>query len=343
MSVYPGTSGLLQWHGRTMQDAEGGRQLISSASGVTFRFTGDKCVVWLKNDAPDDNYNYISIVLDGIHQERRAIHFDTLTPFEIKVAKQSPYHNVDLYKETEAVNGRIVVSRIETDSLLATTGLKRKKIEFIGNSITVGMASDTSLIPCMHGTWYDQHNAYDAYGPRAARALDLDYMVSGVSGIGIYRNWNTDGPTMGSVYEQSYMDGNPAGPQWDFKQFTPDILTICLGTNDLSRGDGVTPRLPFDSIQFINAYVLFLEKINALYPDALIVLLNSPVTGGDNEILNACLQAVKEKAEKTINQIKPVSVFTFKIFEGTGCDGHPDVEQHRMMAEELIPVIRKLL
>jgi lysophospholipase L1-like esterase len=344
MTQYAPDSELIHWYGRIVHDTSVNRQLISSASGMRFRFAGDKCTIWLKNEDLASNYNYISIVLDSIHQQRMAIHDDTFIPLEIKSLKIAPFHEVEVYKETEAVLGRIVIKRIEADSLLAFTEDKRKKIEFIGNSITVGMSDDPSLVPCDKGKWFDQHNAYGAYGPRTARALNLDYMISGVSGIGIYRNWNTDSPTMGAVYDQAIMSANPNELQWDFRLFTPDIVTICLGTNDMSVGDGVTPRLPFDSTKFINAYVAFILKINTHYPDAKILLLNTPLVGYKNtELLNVCLESVKAKAEASIPKLKSLSVFAFSMFDGKGCGGHPDLEQHKRMAEELIPVIKNML
>ncbi len=334
----------IHWFGRIVQDGSGNRQLISSASGMRFRYGGDKCTILLKNEVPQGNYNYISVVLDGIHQQRMAIHADTFIPLEIKSLKSAPFHEVEVYKETEAALGRVVIKSIEADSLIAFTEDKRKEIEFIGNSITVGMSDDPSLVPCDKGTWFDQHNAYDTYGPRTARALNLDYMINGVSGIGIYRNWNTSGPTIGAVYDQANMSANPSELQWDFRLFTPDIVTICLGTNDLSPGDGVTPRLPFDSTKFITAYVTFIQKINSHYPNAKVILLNTPLVGyKDTEMLTTCLQSVKAKAETSIPKLKSVSVFTFSMFDGKGCGGHPDLEQHKRMADELIPVIKKLL
>ncbi|MGB3080785.1 MAG: GDSL-type esterase/lipase family protein [Saprospiraceae bacterium] len=344
MTQYGPDSDRIHWYGRIVQDNSGNRVLVSSASGLKFRFGGDKCTIRLKNEVPAGNYNYFSIVLDGIHQQRIAIHADTFIPLEIKSLKSAPFHEVELYKETEALIGRIVINKIEADSLIAYSEDRRKKIEFIGNSITVGMSDDPSLVPCDKGTWFDQHNAYDTYGPRTARALDLEYMISGVSGIGIYRNWNTDGPTIGSVYDQANMSANSNELQWDFRQFSPDIVTICLGTNDMSAGDGVTPRLPFDSTRFINAYVAFIQKINTHYPDAKVLLLNTPlVSYANTEILNLCLQSVKAKAEASIPKLKSVSVFTFTMMEGKGCGGHPDLEQHKRMADELIPVIKKML
>ncbi|MBK8391465.1 MAG: hypothetical protein IPL23_20155 [Saprospiraceae bacterium] len=56
----------------------------------------------------------------------------------------------------------------------------------------VNAAADTSEYPCNSGFYHDQHNAYMAYGPRTARALGLDFVLSSVSGIGIYRTWNME-------------------------------------------------------------------------------------------------------------------------------------------------------
>ena len=53
---------------------------------------------------------------------------------------------------------------------------------------------------------------------------------------------------------------------WDFVAYSPTIVSIALGTNDFSRGDGKRERLPFDSTTFVNAYVRFVNTVKAKYP-----------------------------------------------------------------------------
>jgi lysophospholipase L1-like esterase len=54
-----------------------------------------------------------------------------------------------------------------------------------------------------------------------------------------------DGPSMPQVYENiDFQINNPL--KWDFKTYTPSIVSIALGTNDLSNGDGKSPRKSFD-------------------------------------------------------------------------------------------------
>lgn len=277
----------------------------------------------------------MSLVIDGVHHPRTIIRSDTFSAIDIVPVDRRDIHDVALYKETEPVNGSIIISAVEADSLGAPQTSNRKKIEFIGNSITVGMSSDESMIKCNEGTWYDQHNAYDAYGPRVARALDMDYMVNGFSGIGIYRSTRDEYPVMKDIYESAFLGPDPSSPRWDFSMFTPEYVSICLGTNDFSEGGGMTPRAPFDPEKFIPAYIDFLKMVHGHYPTAHIIITNTPMLPPRlNEILTHCLEEIKLKAEA--EGIKPVSIFSFRKMYSSGCGGHPSVDEQGKMAEEFV-------
>lgn len=333
----------LIWKGRTWHDTNGIGYLAGSASSLEFIYYGDQCRIWLQNAAPGADYNYISLVVDGVRQARSALRSDTLTPLEIIAGKPAPFHHVQLYKETEPANGLIVISGVEADSIGTIPAIKRKRIEFIGNSITVGMSADESLVPCDGGTWYDQNNAYDAFGPVVARTLDMDYLVAGFSGIGVYRNTRSDSPVMDDIYGSALLSPDPQSPRWDFKRYVPDIISICLGTNDFSDGGGVTPRSPFDSTRFIPAYVAFLKKLHSTSPEAQIIITNTPMlSASDNTLLLACLDKIKASAEATIPGLKPVLIFSFSKMYNSGCYGHPSVVEHQMMAAEMEGVLRKV-
>lgn len=341
--LFPANDPRLIWQGRTWEDKTGYTYLIGSASSLKFSFAGDRCKIWMKNAAPEGEYNYISMVIDGEKQPRKAIRYDTLSPVDIIPAHHASTHVVELYKETEAANGAVMISAIEADSLEKMPTSNRKRIEFIGNSITVGMSADESSIACDVGTWFDQHNAYDAFGPRVARALDMEYMLSGFSGIGMYRNTRADSPVIRDIYPSAFLSPNPNSPRWDFARFTPDIVSICLGTNDFSDGDGIAPRPPFDPALFIPAYVDFIKTIHAYYPEARIIMTNTPMLDGQkNEILMDCLQQIKTEAEASFTRLKPMNIFSFSSVYTGGCLGHPSVEEHGKMAEEMIEFVRKV-
>jgi lysophospholipase L1-like esterase len=131
---------------------------------------------------------------------------------------------------------------------------------------------------------------------------------------------------------------------WDFKTYEPRIVSIALGTNDFSDGDGRAPRLPFDSTRFVNNYIGFISLVKSKYPKARIALLSSPMLNGKKrETLQHCLTVVKVKTDKNYPSGKPVALYFFKPMQARGCGGHPSVEDHAILAEELLPFYKKLL
>src|SRR5690606_8434733 len=99
------------------------------------------------------------------------------------------------------------------------------------NSITCGAAADPSEIPCGTGESHDQHNAYYSYGPMLSRTLGTNFILSSGSGVGNYRNWNSDGPELLLLYVQTDFSEFITRPL-DFEKYYPEIISIALGTND---------------------------------------------------------------------------------------------------------------
>ena len=315
--------------------------LISSAAHFGFSFTGKSCELFTYIKGAG-GHNYLQYELDGIYQKRIKITGDTVQAIPLS-AETEGTHTIEIYKVTEAQTGPIYIKKITGQNLHAIAPSKAPMIEFIGNSITCGAAADTSEVACGKGAYQDYHNAYYAYGPRVARALQLNYMLTSVSGIGMYRNWNSNGPSLPQVYEKTDLTFD-SSQQWNFSTYTPAILSIALGTNDMSRGDGVKKRLPFDSATFVSHYIQFVQLVKSKYPLAQIALLSSPLMHGDDrELLQHCLTAVKQSVDALYPSSKPVAVYFFEPMKAGGCNGHPSVADHGVMADELIPFFRKLL
>ncbi|MBS1664328.1 MAG: hypothetical protein JST68_25000 [Bacteroidetes bacterium] len=314
-------------------------ELVSSAAHFGFTFTGDRCEI--EAYATPWNHSYLQYELDGIYKGRIKVGGDTPTTISIK-ASAGGTHTVWVYKTTEATTGPVFITQITGEQLQALDQPSTPIIEFIGNSITCGALSDPSEIPCGSGIYIDQHNAYQAYGPRVARALKTEFILSSVSGIGMYRTWNQDGPSMPDVYDR--LDFHTDSIGWDHNRFTPLIVSVELGTNDLSLGDGLHPRPPFDSSIFIKQYTQFVQKIKIYYPAARIALLSSPVTeGNDRTLLENCLSSVKKVIDALHPSDPPVALHFFQPMKARGCNGHPSVEDHETMAKELIPFFKGLL
>jgi hypothetical protein len=287
------------------------------------------------------DHNYIQYELDGVYQKR--IRINKGAAQLIKFTAAEGRHHIWIYKATEAVTGPVYIENIKGSNIKGLIKNERVAIEFIGNSITCGAAADAAEIPCGAGVYHDQHNAYYAYGPRVARMLNVEYMLSSVSGIGIYRNWNSDGPVMPQVYDKTDLQES-SQRRWNFNTYHPKIITIALGTNDYSNGDGKKPRLPFDSARFVNNYIKFVETVQSKYPAAQIALLSSPMLNGERRNgLQNCLRAVKAAVDNLHPSSKPVALYFFKPMQARGCSGHPNVEDHAILAQELLPFFRELM
>jgi len=338
-STLPATA--LQPYGRTLLNKEQQLELISSAVHFGFSFEGTECQLFASLPNGQD-HNYLQYELDGVYQKRLKITGNSKEPITI-TAPGAGKHTIWIYKATEAHTGPIAIQKVTGNKIKPLPNPKAPLIEFIGNSITCGAAMDPSEVPCGTGQYHDQHNAYMAYGPRVARALKTNFVLSSVSGIGIYRNWNSTGPTMPQVYEKiDLQDKNPQ--RWNFATYSPKVVSIALGTNDFSTGDGKTERLPFDSASFVGNYVQFVKLVKSKYPQAQIALLSSPMINGKNRtLLQNCLTAVKQQTDAGYSTDKPVAVYFFQPMQARGCLGHPNVEDHALMAKELEPFFRKLI
>ena len=131
---------------------------------------------------------------------------------------------------------------------------------------------------------------------------------------------------------------------WDFSKTAPRVISIALGTNDISRGDGVTPRTAFDSAVFVKGYIDYVQMVKNIHPRARIALLSSPMLNGrDRELLQNCISVVKVEVDKRNPGAMPVALYFFKPMKARGCTGHPSVEDHAILAEELRPFFAGLM
>lgn len=338
-NILPATS--LQPYGRYLVSDRQNIELISSGVHFGFTFEGKQCQIFASISNTAD-HNYLQYELDGVYQKRIKVTGNSQIPIVLN-ASNTGNHTVWIYKATEAHTGAIIIQKIIGENIKALQKSNLPLIEFIGNSITCGAAADASEVPCGTGEYHDQHNAYLAYGPRVARALGTEFILSSVSGIGIYRNWNSDGPAMPQVYEKTdFQDYNTQ--RWNFDTYTPKIVSIALGTNDFSNGDGIKKRNPFDSSAFVSSYIKFVQLVKSKYPDAQVALLSSPMINGSHRLtFQNCLSAVKDRIDALYPSGKPVALYFFKPMQARGCGGHPSVEDHAILAEELIPFFKKML
>jgi lysophospholipase L1-like esterase len=317
-------------------------RLSNAGAYFQVRFKGTACELLLEDQNLYRRYhNYISVVVDGKYTGRIKVGKDQ-TQYPIASGLQDTIHSLLVCKASEAQIGYIEFLGMRCGELLPVETVPKRRIEFIGNSITCGTGMENVEVPCSTGDWYDQQNAYLTYGPLIAREFGADWLLSAVSGIGIVRNWNSDGPVMPDVYDHAYLD-TTSSPQWDARTFTPDLVSICLGTNDFSDGDGTYKRAPLDSAKFIQSYIRFVKHIRSRYPRAAICCLTSPILSPEkNARLTEYLTTVVRQL-KDVEHDGNIHLFAFSQRYNHGCTGHPDREEHKLIAAELSPFFKKVM
>jgi hypothetical protein len=291
---------------------------------ININFIGSECKIILNDEVLwGKNHNYLEIVLDG-----KAKRLQTkATTDTILVAKNlnENIHTLTIVKNTEANIGYLEFVGVICKKLAKPSPKPIRTIEYIGNSITCGTGSDASEIPCGKGVWQDQHNAYLSYGAIAARTLHAQYHLSSVSGIGLMRSCCNMNIVMPTVFNKISMRNDTI--IWDFNKYQPDVLTICLGQND-----GIQ-----DSASFCQNYIVFLKQLRLHYPKTTFICLTSPMA---DAALAAFMKKTLTAVVKKMHDQRTISYFFSKQYHN-GCDGHPDLNEHRLIAKELSDFIRK--
>ncbi|ULC60899.1 GDSL-type esterase/lipase family protein [Flaviramulus sp. BrNp1-15] len=337
MKIYNATDKLIKQTGRIEKLTDSTTALIGSAASLEFNTKGDSISLFIQSEFTPRNY--VVLTINDEYKGRYQIKGDTINKITLQLP-ENEFNKIGIHKATEAASGNIIVHKIEAKELVPLNEKSKISIEFIGDSITCGALADNSDIDCNEGEYLDQHNAYLAYGPLLARTLNTNYLLSSVSGMGMYRNWNDENveePIMPQVYNNLYLNKDESKPYKS--NFNPDIISICLGTNDMSDGDGVKERLPFNSKKYTNNYIKFVEMLYKKHPNVQVALLNSPMVSEQrNDTLVSCLKAVQNHFND-----KNIVLFQFEKLYVNGCNYHPSIEDHKLLAEQLTPFFNKLI
>jgi hypothetical protein len=176
------------------------------------------------------------------------------------------------------------------------------------------------------------------YASITAHRYNAAMMVVARSGIGVYRNYNDvvtgSRVTLPTFYGRTFIGKSPV---WDFSRFSPDIVCLNLGTNDISQG-------LYDLEKFKSAYVAFVKTLRSHYPKARIILLSGCMLRGKrlsaltNTLNSICLQ-FKMSGDSNIYRFD-FTPQTGKL--GYGADWHPSAAQQLLMANELSQYIESI-
>ncbi|PVH82283.1 carbohydrate esterase family 2 protein [Cadophora sp. DSE1049] len=310
-------------------------ELTWPSTGVAFTFTGTTASI---NVADVSGTSSVDLIIDG----NEPIVIPNVNGTSISTPTLSPgNHSVELRKRSETNFGTFRIIDVTTDGVLVPSTAPKRKIEIIGDSISVGYGLD-GVNPCTNTAFLEDNP--ETYGALAANALGADYSVVAWSGKGLYRNYMSTmpdtSPTMPVLYTR--YGANDADGSFTFPQnWVPDAVVINLGTNDFSYLGVRDPANPADMTA---ALVDLMEKINEHYPAAKIFLVSSPLlsdsypTAADAQ-KSTQLKVYQDAADQLPNVTTRIVDWPAQGSD-VGCDYHPNADTHAKGAVLLEDALR---
>ncbi|WHU01246.1 SGNH/GDSL hydrolase family protein [Sphingomonas sp. NIBR02145] len=284
------------------------------------RFRGTDVTV-----AFDTRTDFYRVLIDGKV-------FQTLTKperTELRVKGLKPgVHTVRLEKLTESQSGGGIFLGFFTSGTPMGAPALRNQIEFIGDSHSVGYGNTSPTRDCKSQQVHDTTDTSAAFGPVLAKRLGADYRVIAYSGYGIVRNYAGKFPGENLPYLYARAIPGEAGAAAPDKGWRPGVIVINLGTNDFSTPVHAGEAWADDAAlraDYRVKYIAFVRARQAAQPGARVLLM-----GAENFYADVAAVAAATGAT-------PVKV---PALEMTGCNWHPSLKDHRVMADLLAATLR---
>lgn len=302
--------------------------------GVSFAFRTDAPEVRVNLDGGNSDYNIW--VDNALQQVWRGAPDERSLTLQLGVGT----HRVAIEKRNDGHYGKALVSGVtlpKGGKLYPVTEQPTRRIEFIGDSYTVGYGAEGPGVACDSLREYE--NVHHSFAALTARALNAEAHYVAMSGKGVARNYGDDQKisalNLVDLYPRALASRDDV--LWDTRQWQPDTVVIKLGNNDFS-----TEPHP-DTAVFVSRLHGLIARVQKQYGDIPIVLFAD--TG-----LAAVVEHVTQAFETASPSIKDqLHLVVAKIPEGEaklpylGCDWHPNIEGHKLLAEPLIEKLSRVL
>ncbi|RYE36883.1 MAG: electron transporter RnfD [Sphingobacteriaceae bacterium] len=309
-------------------------ELSWPGASVKINFTGTGMGAVLKDQ---DTSNYYNVIIDG--KVTGKIHPDTSQKNYVLAENLSAgKHTLELFKRTEWDKGKTWFygfMPVKEASLLPASKLQKRKIEFYGNSITCGYATEDYKNDSSIGYF---ENNYVSYAAITARHFDAQYSCIAKSGIGVLVSWFP--LIMPEMYDR--LDATDSTSKWDFTKYTPDLVVLNLFQNDAwitQKPDHPEFKHRFGTQPpaaetIVLTYKKLVQNIRSKYPKAQIIcaLGSMDATQKGSPWPGYIEEAVKQLADSKIY----THFFPYK-----DTPGHPKVAEQQIMADDLIAFIKQ--
>jgi lysophospholipase L1-like esterase len=280
--------------------------------------------------------NAVEIIIDG--GAPTVIDNVSGTSFTTPSGLAKGAHTVEIRKKSEALFGSVFIGKPTTDGTLTAVSSPAKRIEIIGDSISVGYGLD-GVYPCTNTASLE--DAPKTYGALTADAIGADWSIVAWSGKGLIRNYASGtvdtSPLMPELWTR--YGANDADNTYDFKTPVTHVV-INLGTNDFGY---LGVRDPINPANFTSALVTFTKQVQSKYPSAQIFITSSPMLSDSYPTAQDAQHTTQSTCIKNaVSQIGSKAHFVDFPTQGSdvGCDYHPNAATHAQLASILTSAIQ---
>lgn len=327
-------SEFIQYQGRIGADSTA-KILYWSGSSIKVQFKGEEIAVVLKDEGGD---NYFNVLVDG--ELKEILRPDTVKKtYVLAEDLENVTHVVELFKRTEWDRGKTWFYGFEPGegAEFEMPFVKKRRIEFYGNSITAAYAVEDYSDKDSPDSTYT--NFYQSYAALTARHFQANYDAIVRSGIGITVSWVP--VIMPEIWDR--LDPTDSESKWDFSlRPNPDLVVINLLQNDswlINMPDYGEYKKRFPdrkpSIEYVTArYQDFIRNIRAKYPAAHIISMlgNLDITKESSPWPKYVEEAVENMGDSKLHSL---------IVPYKDTPGHPRVEEQQVLAQALIAKIQE--
>jgi lysophospholipase L1-like esterase len=304
-------------------------RLAYPGTTIRFRFTGSAAAAAFVSDTENI---YVEVVVD--HGEPRVLHLSKgASEVVLATGLDNGPHTVEIVKRTETWQGILTFAgvRLAKDGgLVDPPAAPRRKLLFIGDSVTCGAGVDN--YPACPTDRHRASNAYDSYGMVLGRRLDAEVHLVGYGGRGVVRDYRGKRDVLNAPQFFHYSvpsDDVAQRGEWKSDGWTPDAIVVSLGTNDWN----LQKTEPLTEEEFAGTYVKFVGELLRTYPKAVIFLTQGSIVS-DPVLSEYVLETVRQVADARVRWVES------RHFPGSQCDSHPELLQHRQIADDFEAVLR---
>jgi hypothetical protein len=283
-----------------------------------------------------DSINYYNVSIDGKFFKVLRATKTGEADYQLADSLTNTRHTLVFSKRNIMFDAVFSVSGLLLDEgaeLLPPPSRPSRKIEFIGDSFTAAESNEATVQQLAWEERFPVTNIDKGFAPLIAHHYHAQYQTTCRSGSGMVCDWQGKTATaIPKLFDRALMEA-PL-PKWDFTQWIPDLVVVCLGLNDhsgLQDKKGIVSEEK--SALYRKGYHDFIADLRNVYPGVTILA----VAAFPEWIRKNVSQVVNEEQQ---SGRKDIYYATFDDFPGGYvANGHPTVETHRKISDQLIHAI----